>query len=1050
MQSSECRTRETLKRYLAGWIEQDECDKIEAHVVSCEACEQTISGLESDPDTLVNFLRPESDSLPADQEQAGAKDAVIQYALAKSKSIGHQPDALPSVSVPEKPPRSVGPYELIESLGNGSMGAVYLARHRQLGKQVAIKLLSPRPFRNDQFTARFQREIRAAGALNHPSIISATDAGQSDNVHFLVMEYIDGMDLSRLARLTGPFSIANACSLMHSVALGLSHAHAAGIVHRDIKPSNLMLSRSGLVKILDFGLAQISLWDEASAELTTVGQLMGTIDYMAPEQAERADSVDYRADLYSLGATLFKLLCGRAPLAATPDLSPLAKLRLLATTEPPSLATLRPDAPEAVVELVSSFLARDPSMRPASAAHAAEMLAKFTSEADLSSLMREADERAMKEPIRITPPLTSLATREAANPAKTEAKGGRGAFLPWVATAAAFAFLFAAGVFITIETQKGQLVIESIDANVEIKVSKAGKVYDSVQLLPGANTTRLFAGNYEVSIGAGSDRFQLDRDTIEIKRGETVIARVLSTSKHSTTSPPVPMNEIASTEAKLPAASETVYDGKTLSMWLDEFDRERSEKAIQSSLEAIQALATASNRDRIAEAMLASLPSHSPANDYEAFTCIRKIIDVRENYERHLVKTLDAKNEAWTKRVLKHSSMLTDQKDGKLSVEQLPMMEWTARNILSMNVTTSRELVEAAGICFTVALNTMELEQNLEANYINLMSGHSQLGPDFWLQFIPFPPFTSDRGKDFQWNPRFVSLIESKAATYFLDLTISERHVAQSAMLLASLLGDTDTSGSDPIDRSTELIPVLAKRLHELAKTPQRLHEMIDVDQAFGSLTVPAFKLPQFIPTQLGTSVTVSSPPNPAKCILVLELLDLIERLQATDACMDDIRLIQKATEAKAMDGARKLVKRQGSDSRTRQQMQFSGWKFEIKWPMGTLTLNGEQIISKQELLAIAIRGRAESLLPNAERDALQAAQKKQLLVYEIIDKMDSLDKNTDGFLSNDEAPFANFDTIDLNGDEQLSKDEFLEHSMAKGIPQSVPQSSFPPSPRKR
>ncbi len=197
------------------------------------------------------------------------------------------------------------------------MGTVYLALHEPLRKRVAIKLLSTRPFRNDEYTSRFQREIRAAGALDHPSIISATDAGQVGSIHYLVMEYIDGMDLSRLTRLTGPLSIADACSMMASVALGLSHAHMAGIVHRDIKPSNLMLSRTGQVKILDFGLAQTSMWDEAAAELTTVGQLMGTIDYMAPEQAERAESVDYRADLYSLGATLFKLLCGRAPLAAT-------------------------------------------------------------------------------------------------------------------------------------------------------------------------------------------------------------------------------------------------------------------------------------------------------------------------------------------------------------------------------------------------------------------------------------------------------------------------------------------------------------------------------------------------------------------------------------------------------------------------------------------------------------------------------------------------------------------------------------------------------------
>ncbi len=151
-------------------------------------------------------------------------------------------------------------------------------------------------------------------------------------------------------------------------------------MHRDVKPSNVMLGKSGEVKILDFGLAQVSLWDEASAELTTVGQLMGTLDYMSPEQAERADSVDYRADLYSLGATLFRLLSGRAPLAASPDLSPLAKLRLLGSHEPPRMDTLRPDVPQELVQLMSSLLARDPTQRPASAAHVAESLEGFASD----------------------------------------------------------------------------------------------------------------------------------------------------------------------------------------------------------------------------------------------------------------------------------------------------------------------------------------------------------------------------------------------------------------------------------------------------------------------------------------------------------------------------------------------------------------------------------------------------------------------------------------------------------------------------------------------
>ena len=170
---------------------------------------------------------------------------------------------------------------------------------------------------------------------------------------------------------------------MRCVAIGLSHAHAAGIVHRDIKPSNLMLSYSGEVKILDFGLARHSVWDEPSAELTTVGQLMGTLDYMAPEQAECAAAADYRADLYSLGATLFRLLAGRPPLALAPDLSPLSKLRLLANYDPPRLDTLRPDVPRKLVSLVASLLDRRPDYRPASAAHTAEYLAEFTSGHDL-------------------------------------------------------------------------------------------------------------------------------------------------------------------------------------------------------------------------------------------------------------------------------------------------------------------------------------------------------------------------------------------------------------------------------------------------------------------------------------------------------------------------------------------------------------------------------------------------------------------------------------------------------------------------------------------
>ncbi len=415
-------------------------------------------------------------------------------------------------------------------------GAFYLARHRQLGKLVAVKIFASRAFRSHEYARRFEREVRAAGALQHPAIINATDAGQSkdgqaDSVHYLVMEYIEGQDLSRLVRAVGPLSIADACAIGQAMALGLDHAHAAGIVHRDIKPSNVMLSTNGQVKLLDFGLAQMTVWDEATAELTTVGQLMGTIDYMAPEQAERAESVDYRADLYALGATLFRLLCSRAPLAASPNLSPLARLRLLATSSPPALRTLRADAPVELEKLIHQLLSRDPDARPASAAHVAEQLALLAKDANLPALIRSA--------LQSTPTMNdeSMAAAAVQPTVCLAINTATKRVSRWLIAATSGAMALAAIVLITLETQKGQVVIESLDANVTVQLSKDGQVQKSLTVVPGANTTRIAAGQYDVSIAAGSDQFAMDRQTLEIKRGETVIARVrqLPTPPFSTT-----------------------------------------------------------------------------------------------------------------------------------------------------------------------------------------------------------------------------------------------------------------------------------------------------------------------------------------------------------------------------------------------------------------------------------------------------------------------------------------------------------------------------------
>lgn len=548
MSENNCWPREKLKEYLAGWADENQTQQIEAHLSNCSLCEETIVALEKEPDTLVGIVSC------LKQESPDNESSELAALLAKAGDLVHAELADDSASrVPA--PAKIGPYVLQRSLGRGGMGSVFLARHQQLGKLVAIKLLPWRSTHREHFEARFQREVRAAGGLDHPSIVSATDAGEENGTHYLVMEFIDGLDLSRLVRAMGQVQLADACELIRQVALGLSHAHAEGIVHRDIKPSNLMLNRRGQVKILDFGLARLGPWNEESAELTTVGQLMGTLDYMAPEQAERAESVDYRADLYSLGATLFRLLCGRAPLAASPVQSPLAKLRLLATEEPPKLSTLRPGAPQELTQLVAEMLSRDPSDRPASAAHVAERLEPFCQSHDLGSLLCTALEKV--ELLQTTTTSPSKAVGDVGNQvspqrlgssqlntAEANAKSSRssGTHWGWIGiTCAAMAGLIYCGITIWIDSQSGWLHIDS-NAKVSIEIASDSAPVKHWKIEPGANSTKLYAGKYRIVLEEGSDGVQLDQQQLLVTKGGVTIAKVYKDG-NSAESPSIPLND---------------------------------------------------------------------------------------------------------------------------------------------------------------------------------------------------------------------------------------------------------------------------------------------------------------------------------------------------------------------------------------------------------------------------------------------------------------------------------------------------------------------------
>ncbi len=272
------------------------------------------------------------------------------------------------------------------------MGAVYEARHTKLDKTFALKVLPPGFASNAAALSRFEREMKAVGKLDHPHIIKATNADEWNGTHYLVMEYIEGSDLSVLVKERGVLSVRDACKVIRQAALGLQHAHEHGLVHRDIKPSKLFLTKSGQVKLLDLGLARLGGDDQENAGLTSSGQMLGTPDYMAPEQWDDIHSADARADLYSLGCTLGYLLTGKAPFDTGKVRSFLHIMKAHSETTPPDLAVLRRSVPAELNVLFQRLLAKKPEDRFQTAAEVVTALEPFVRKHDAPASDRSRNE----------------------------------------------------------------------------------------------------------------------------------------------------------------------------------------------------------------------------------------------------------------------------------------------------------------------------------------------------------------------------------------------------------------------------------------------------------------------------------------------------------------------------------------------------------------------------------------------------------------------------------------------------------------------------------
>jgi serine/threonine-protein kinase len=280
----------------------------------------------------------------------------------------------------------LGPYVISEKLGEGGMGKVYRARHTRTDREVALKIVRSNLLSNPTVRRRYDREVKAATSLQHPNIVGVFDADELDGRVFLAMEFVDGIDLARLIREYGVLPVPEACEYVRQAALGLQHAHERGLVHRDIKPSNIIVSGErhipdaagpAFVKILDMGLVRAVGFDtgDGGPDLTRAGTVVGTPDYMSPEQAKDSRTVDRRADLYSLGCAFYFLLTGKPPFHEGTAIEKLLKHQV---DPPPPIQAARPDVPAELAAIVSRLMSKKPDDRYATAAELAAELAPLT------------------------------------------------------------------------------------------------------------------------------------------------------------------------------------------------------------------------------------------------------------------------------------------------------------------------------------------------------------------------------------------------------------------------------------------------------------------------------------------------------------------------------------------------------------------------------------------------------------------------------------------------------------------------------------------------
>ncbi len=507
-QTPEHPTNEELAAFALG-KEVPNAETIAEHVANCARCETLIA--KTPRDTFLGILN---------KARPGA-----------SLTGPYAPKTDPSTA-DELPPelRQQTKYTFLKKLGGGGMGVVYLAEHNLMKRKVAVKLIPPEMIGNPAVRERFLQEVVSAAALEHPNVVRAYSAEEFGEHMLFEMEFVDGSDLGAVVKNKGPLPLNFAVNYIRQAAQGLQHGMLKSLVHRDIKPGNLMLTRAGSVKVADFGLAKFSRESDKGPDrsLTGANVIMGTPDFMSPEQARNAKRADIRADIYSLGCTFYYLLTGQPPFAGKSITDLIFKHWEDAR---PDVGAVRDDVPAELAQFIQRMMAKEPNDRPQTPKEVVDWLAKFTKgeptkKESVVAVRKEANDEMKFQAFAPEPSTEGTATQQRRQQRKKK--------WPLIAGAIACLALLACWLIfavLRVETPNGTLIVELADKDAEARIKNGtlilsgpdGKV--RYTLTPSGHDNTIDAGAYKIRVD-GADGLTLDTSEFTLKKGDKVTVRV--------------------------------------------------------------------------------------------------------------------------------------------------------------------------------------------------------------------------------------------------------------------------------------------------------------------------------------------------------------------------------------------------------------------------------------------------------------------------------------------------------------------------------------------